>query len=154
VKTLKFLLVLGLILGVTSAAIAAEKGRIASITEIEGKVQVKLAGERWKAAEVGMVLKQKDAIRTRRNSTAVLNVNGNAQTAIVQMKENSHLSLAKLIEDAKKGSQKTLLDLSLGSILIKAQKLHSKKSSFEVKTPTSIVGVRGTTFSVIVEAIE
>ena len=58
------------------------------------------------------------------------------------------------LKDDQAGTQNTLFDLSLGEILIKAKKLHSEKSKFEVKTPTSIVGVRGTTFSVTVEAVK
>ena len=56
--------------------------------------------------------------------------------------------------DPKADTSKTLLDLAMGEILIKAQKVHGEKSQFEVKTPTSIVGVRGTTFNVKVEAVE
>jgi hypothetical protein len=70
------------------------------------------------------------------------------------MKENSQLQLTELKINKAEASETTLLDLALGAVLIKAEKLHSEKSRFEVKTPTSIVGVRGTTFSVAVEAEE
>ena len=51
-------------------------------------------------------------------------------------------------EDAKK-LESTLLNVDEGSILIKAQKLVGD-SKFQVKTPTSIVGIRGTVFEVSV----
>ena len=127
---------------------------MATVTEINGKVEVKSLKGKWVVATLGMVLKEGDIIRSKKNSTALLNVNGKGQTATVQLKENSQLELAQLIVDKNKGTQKTLLDLALGEILIKAQKLHSADSAFEVKTPTSIVGVRGTTFEVSVEAVE
>ena len=105
-------------------------------------------------ANVGMSLKQGDAIRTKANSKAILALDAEAETATVEVKQNSQLTLAELIANQAEGSESTLLDLALGEILIKAKKLHSEKSKFEVKTPTSIVGVRGTTFSVAVEAVE
>ena len=62
--------------------------------------------------------------------------------------------MAELIGNKEEGTQKTLLDLAIGKILIRAKKLHSEEEKFEVKTPTTIVGVRGTTFAVEVEALE
>jgi hypothetical protein len=117
-------------------------------------VEVKIGAGRWAAAKTGMTLTQGDSIRTKAKSLAILDLDGQAKSAKVEVKENSLLNLAELAENKAEGAQKTLLDLSLGKILIKVQKLRQDKSKFEVKTPTSIVGVRGTTFSVAVEAIE
>jgi hypothetical protein len=101
-----------------------------------------------------MVLNQDDMIRTGSGSLAILNLDGMAETAVVEVKESSQMRLAELLEDRTEKYQTTLLDLALGEILIRAKKLHSEKSRFEVKTPTSIVAVRGTTFSVSVKAVE
>ena len=70
------------------------------------------------------------------------------------MAENSQLMLRELKKDKRTGTENTLLDLAVGKILVKAQKLRDPDSKFEVKTPTSVVGVRGTNFSVQVEAVE
>lgn len=154
-RIIKLCCVFVFILGVFGLGLAAEgTNRIATVTEIKGIVDIKLLKEAWKTAKVGMVLNQGDIIRTKANSLVVLNLDGSAQTATVEVKENSQLKLAELIENKKEGIQSTFLDLALGEILIKAKKLDSEKSRFEVKTPTSIVGVRGTTFSVSVEAVE
>ena len=153
-KTLKILSLCLLVLGLATLVFAAETKRMATLAEFSGAVEVKAADGNWMAATPGMVLNQGDLLRTKAGSSAILNLDGDAKTAIVQVKENSQLALAELIEDQQMGTQKTLLDLALGSILIKAQKLHQEKSSFEIKTPTSIVGVRGTTFAVSVEAVE
>ena len=59
-----------------------------------------------------------------------------------------------LKKDEEGRVQTTLLDLAIGKILISAEKLDTPDSKFEVKTPTSVVGVRGTAFSVEVEAVE
>jgi len=153
-KALRLLCILGLILGISSLAYAETTTRFATIKQVSGTVEMKVSKGSWMPAIVGTNLKQGDAIRTKANSTATLLLDGKAETASVEVKQNSQLTLAELIANKAQGTETTLLDLSLGEILIKAKKLHSEKSRFEVKTPTSIVGVRGTTFSVTVEAVE
>jgi hypothetical protein len=153
-KIISLICVLGLILGSFSFALAQEANRVAIIIELKGKVEVKTPKSAWMPAKQGMALNPKDIIRTGKKSLAVLNLNGLGQTATVELKEKSQLQLTELLENKQEMTQKTFLDLALGEILIKAKKLHSEKSRFEVKTPTSIVGVRGTTFSVAVEAVE
>ena len=151
----KLLLATLLTASLFSLAMAQELSqRVAVVDQVQGTVEAKTANNIWKPATEGMFLNQNDTIRTKNNSSAILSLDGNAQTAIVEVKENTELSLAEMVEVKDKDIQKTLLDLSLGNILIKAKKLHTEKSSFEVKTPTSVVAVRGTTFAVSVEAAE
>jgi len=152
-KVIIFAIILSL-LAICSISIAEEVKRTAVVAEVKGTVDVKTADGNWTAAKTGMVLNQGDIIRTKEGSSAILNVDGTAQTATVQVKEKSQLMLAELIMNKDDNSQKTTLDLALGEILVKAKKLHSEKSSFEVKTPTSVAAVRGTSFSVSVEAME
>ncbi len=149
-KMVKLLCVLGLILGLFSPGFAEQTKRIASITELKGAVEVKIGKEKWMSAKVGMELNQGDLIKTKTNSWALINLDGEAQTATLELKQNGQLKITELSENKAEQTQNTLLDLGLGEILIEAKKLHSEKSKFEVKTPTSIVGVRGTTFSVSV----
>lgn len=154
-KITRLLLAVGLVLAISSLGMAQEEAkRTAAITQLEGAVEVMTPKEAWKPAKVGMVLNQADVIRTKAKSSAILNLDGSGETATVIVKEGSQLMLADMVMNKSDGSQQTLLDLALGEILIKAKKIHSDKTSFEVKTPTSIVAVRGTTFSVTVEARE
>ena len=143
-----------LIMCLSSLGFAEEVERTAKIIDLEGTVKAKLAGGSWVPAEVGMLLHERDIIKTGHNSTAMLNLDGDGKTATVDISEDSHVMLAELIGDKEEGTQKTLLDLAIGKILIRAKKLHSEEEKFEVKTPTTIVGVRGTTFAVEVEALE
>jgi hypothetical protein len=145
-----FVLLCSLSLGV----FAQGEQRIAIVAGIQGEVDAKINNKDWSAVTVGMTLQQGDVIRTKANSFAVLNIDGDAQTAVVDVSENSQLMLKELLQNNEKQTQSTLLDLSIGKILIRAKKINQEKSKFEVKTPTSIVGVRGTTFSVAVEAEE
>jgi hypothetical protein len=154
-KTVKVLMILGLALTVCTMAMAADTKRTASISDLKGKVEVRRMQDKdWSQAKVGTVLNQGDMLRTVGDSWALLNVDGYAQTATVEVKAGSQLAMAQLLENKQMSSQTTLLDLALGEVLIKAKKLHSEKSKFEVKTPTSIVAVRGTTFSVSVKTVE
>ncbi len=153
-KIIRVVMALVFAVGLLSLGLTQEGKRIATVSKIKGTVEVMTPQKTWIPAKVGMVLNQGDIIRTKKDSWALLNLDGAAETANLELKENSQLKLAELVENKKEATQTTLLDLALGEVLIKAKKLHSEKSRFEVKTPTSIVGVRGTTFSVSVEALE
>lgn len=153
-RLMNIIIMLFLLVSLCGAGLAANAPRTATITEMNGKVEIQAGGGPWMPANKGMVLNQGDTIRTMDDSSAILNVDGTAETASVEVKPKSNLKLAMLVKDAEADTQNTLLDLAIGEVLIKAKKLHSDRSKFEVKTPTSIVGVRGTTFSVTVEAVE
>lgn len=152
-KIFRFACIMALVLGIVATGYAMEK-RSAQIVSLEGTAEVKQAGQAaWVPASVGMALNNGDTLKTAAKSWALLNVD-DGKIATVEVKEGSQLIIAELMVDPEADTSKTLLDLAMGEVLIKAQKVHGEKSQFEVKTPTSIVGVRGTTFNVKVEAIE
>jgi len=152
-KILKLVCISALIITLAVIGYAAEK-RTAQIVSLDGTAQVKAAGQaEWVPAQVGMVMNEGDTLKMAEKSWALVNVDGKGQAATVEVKEGSQLLLAEMIVDQESGTSKTLLDLAIGEVLIKAQKVHGEESKFEVKTPTSIVGVRGTTFNVKVEAV-
>ncbi len=140
--------------GLTGLALCAQTARQATLQEAKGIVELKRGPAVWMPMKVGDILKQGDIVRTKAQSTAVIKLEGTAEGSTVEMKENTQMKFAELFEDKALKTQSTLLDVALGSILVKAEKLRAAGSKFEVKTPTSIVGVRGTTFSVTVEAIK
>jgi len=152
-KTLRLFCIVALILGIAVTGYAMEK-RTAKIVSLDGIAEIKAADQAsWVPASVGTVLNQGDTIRTSPKAWALLNVD-DGKIATVEVKGGSEMLIAELMADPKVNTSKTLLDLAIGEVLIKAQKVHGEKSKFEVKTPTSIVGVRGTTFNVKVEAVE
>lgn len=152
-KIFRFMCVMALVLSIAVTCYAMEK-RTAQITSLNGTAEVKQAGmTAWVPASVGMVLNQGDTLKTASKSLAILNVD-NGRVGTVEVKEGSQMLIAELMTDPGTDTSKTLLDLAMGEVLIKAQKVHGENSRFEVKTPTSIVGVRGTTFNVKVEAME
>ena len=131
-----------------------ELKRTATIAGFNGEVMVKNPGPgSWAPAKVGDILSEGSFIKTGIGAKAVINID-NGQTAVVDVSEKSLVSFTTLIKDGITGMKKTLLDLSIGQVLIKAEKLDTPDSKFEVKTPTSVVGVRGTKFSVKVDALK
>mgnify|MGYP001574211308 CR=1 FL=1 len=147
-------MVLVMLLGFATFAFCAQTARQAVVQNVKGVVELKRAQELWMPVQSGAVLKQGDIIRTKAGSSATIKLEGTSENSTVEMKENTQMKLAELFEDKAVSTQNTLLDVALGSILVKAEHLRAAGSKFEVKTPTSIVGVRGTTFSVTVEAIK
>ena len=132
-----------------------EAQRKAIIARVRGDAEVKyLDQKKWVPARIAMVLTEGDAIKTGFDSWVLLHLNGKGETAAVEISENAKLLLSELQWHEESETHTTLLDLASGELLIKAKKLQAPESKFEVKTPTAIVGVRGTKFAVKVEALE
>lgn len=139
--------VVGLILGAVPALEAAEASS-AKVTRILGEARVLKAGEtEWKTLETDAVLRQGDQIQTSEKGSVMLILEGSDKTAEVVVKGSSEVRFEEFTFDRARKTDSTLLDVSLGSVLVKAEKF-SGESKFEVKTPTSIVGIRGTVFEV------
>ncbi len=131
-----------------------ELKRVATVAGFSGEVMVKNPGRgSWAPAAIGDILNEGSFIKTGAGARAIVNVD-DGRTAVVDVSEKSLVSFATLIQDSATGMKKTLLDLSIGQVLIKAERLDTPDSKFEVKTPTSVVGVRGTKFSVKVDALQ
>lgn len=125
----------------------AENGRHAIVTEVRGNAEVHQKDTEWKAAEAGMILRETDEIRTGKGGMVWLLLDENGKTGNFELKPDSRIRLGTLQWDSLTGDKTTILELALGQVLVHAQKLEGK-SKFEVKTPNSTTGVRGTTFLV------
>ena len=152
-KAIRMIIVIVAVISLVSGAFAEEVMRTGRIADLKGRVEVTPAGGRRVRAKIGMVLNEGDFVKTHSKSWARLNLNG-VETSIVEVEPNTQVVLSELTVDESRGSQKTMLDLAMGKVLCTAQKLHTEGSSFNIKTPTSVVGVRGTTFAVEVEGID
>ena len=127
----------------------AQPVREATVIKVKGEVTVKSAAGEWQPAKAGVVLRQEDQIRTGKGGFAEILLD-DGKVGRLELKENSHLRLNTLSESPSSGDRVTLLDLAVGKVLVHAQKLRGE-SKFEVRTPTSTTGVRGTVFEVSVE---
>ena len=143
---------LAVVLTVTGPALAGE-GRYAILLETSGSVEVRQGQGEWKAGEAGMTLHQEDEIRTGRGSTAKLLLDAAGKTGNFELKPESRIRLGILEQNQLTGDKTTVLDLAIGDVLVHAQKLKGA-SKFQVRTPNSTTGVRGTTFLVSAKAKE
>ena len=132
--------VLGLGLLILLAGCTTNAGKeTATITFIQGQAEVNLGGKGdWKPAQIGMNLGQKDIIRTLENSKMDLSFGAKGG---IRLEPNSQVGLAEYT------AEKTMLDLTVGKVLVTAAKL-SKDSQFEVQTPTAVASITGTQFLV------
>jgi hypothetical protein len=112
-------------------------------------VFVKTRGGKWVPAQEGMVILPGDEVKTLKGSSAEVLLDG-GKVGQVEIKEGSLFRINKAEVDPATGDNTTLIDLAIGKILVKVEKLKGN-SRFEVKTPTSYTGVRGTTFEVSVD---
>ncbi len=136
---------------VSSSAPQTGVGSTAKVKNIIGEAKFQKKGQAsWEILQNGMALNEGDSVRTAPESIVTLELFGSEKTAEVILKPESYFTLQTFSHDAAKKTENTLLSVQAGSILVKAQKLVGE-SKFEVKTPTSIVGIRGTTFEVQVQ---
>ncbi|MBW1790047.1 MAG: FecR domain-containing protein, partial [Deltaproteobacteria bacterium] len=120
------------------------------ITVVKGKALVFRAGsEAPVEAAVGMPLFQKDRIETAKKSKMRIEFVDGSNLAVAA---RSKLSLEYFKFDRKKKKRSALINLSVGKIKAFANDLSDfKDRDFKVKTPTAVIGVRGTTFMVFLE---
>lgn len=145
-------LVLVLCVLFVSAPVFAEAVRVAEISNLEGAVWYRKSGTtEWKGAEKGMLLLENDEIKTGENAKAEILLDTAGETGKLDLTANSQMRFETMGKDPATEDKTTLLDLAVGKVLIKAEKLRGN-STFQVKTPTSICGVRGTLFEVTVES--
>ena len=144
---LKFITIILTTLFIATSAFAAglDQGKV---TKITGSAMYKKAGAAdWSKLQVGTTLSEGDSLKTADNSEVVMELKGAHKTAEITVRQKSEFIFKTFQYDEATKVDTTLLDVSLGAVLVKAEKLVGT-SKFEVKTPTSIVGIRGTTFEV------
>lgn len=108
-----------------------------------GEVKISINEKKWQDISLKDKISIDNIIKTGKNSHAVLSF----KNSLVKIKENSKIKLKSLSSSEKKKS-KTSFKLFFGNVLSKISKL-KKDESYEVETPTAVVGVRGTEFSVM-----
>ena len=130
--------------------------RTAVLMAVQGSVEIKPVLGAWVPGRAKTALAEGDFIKTGKDSWALININGSAETGTVELREKTNMELKTLAGDEKTGMTVTLLDLYAGEVMVKVRAADKDKSKFEVKTPTSVVAVQGgkTSFSVKVDQLE
>jgi hypothetical protein len=148
-KSFMRVLCLSAIVVVAIAAAVYSAPMPVTVNGVQGTVEVK-AGDAgaWKTVKNGEQAPIGATVRTSANSSCMLNWGGGNAVKV------SPLSIVKVAQADKTagGGEKSQLDLNQGKVFAHAKKLTTTDSSFSVKTPTAVAGVRGTEFYGMVES--
>jgi hypothetical protein len=147
VLTTILMLIVGLV-GTGTLTVQAAPVNEGKVLEITGSAQYRLSGAgEWMNLEVGTILHEGDTVKTTKESEVRMELAGSAKTAEITIRQETELLFETFRHDPESTEDETMLNVDMGAVLVKAEKLVGD-SKFEVKTPTSIVGIRGTTFEV------
>ena len=139
-----------LIFGTSASGLTQETSRTVEIKSLQGRVKMKAAiSETEIFAKVGMFLTEGDNISVSPNSWIILEFEDGSS---VEVKENSVLSIKKMVLLESQKRQETQLLLWLGELKVLMKKL-PPGDKFQIYTPTAICSIRGTEFSVLVDKI-
>ncbi|MEW6202570.1 MAG: FecR family protein [bacterium] len=112
-----------------------------TVQKADGTVEARAsAGAAWKGVSQGDKLSAGASVKTGPGSSCVLTWGGGH---VLKLQGLTSLDISKLDRDDN-GRENSGLDLSKGMINAHVAKLRTNDSTFQVKTPTAIAGVRGT----------
>lgn len=121
----------------------------ALITTMSGTVRIyKKGAQDWKDAQANEVLDEGDKVQTGEDGKVQLRMT-NGNTLFVQ--PGTELIFSTMRYDAATGNFENTFDMAKGKVGGVVEKL-SKESTFQLKTPTAVCGVRGTVLEVIAPA--
>ena len=112
----------------------------ASVTKVNGKVEMQAPGGSWSAVNAGDEIALGSTISTGFRSTAVLQVG----SAVLEVKQLTRMRLDELI--AREGVVKTELFLRVGRVKAEVKQREGLQQDFRLKSPVSTAAVRGTGF--------
>ncbi|SFS59404.1 FecR family protein [Paenibacillus sp. BC26] len=126
---------------------SAQVMRVAIVDSMKGSVTVlKSGGAKPFAAFKNMSLNEGDQIATSKDGSVVLQLaSDDADKDSVTIGPSSQVTFTKLKESS---GTKTKMSVWAGSLWVKVKSVSNANDQFEVETPTSIMGVRGTQFYV------
>ena len=131
--------ILFLMLAVLTASLVFGQEQ-AVLRDFSGKVEVMPPGKNWEPAARNLVLAQGTVISTGFNSFATVQVGA----ATLQVKPLTRMAVSELVKS--QGQQKTTLDLKVGRVKAKVEKVEGLEHDFALKSPGSTAAVRGTEF--------
>ena len=129
--------VMFVLLAFCGAALAAPMK--VTVSKVTGKVEVS-AGAGWKALKDGDSVSVGADVRTGAGASCILKWGGGNAVKLGPLTTMS----VDQAEKSVSGDENSRVNLKAGSAQAHAKKLSTSKSSFEIKTPTAVAGVRGT----------
>ncbi|MBF0284674.1 MAG: FecR domain-containing protein [Magnetococcales bacterium] len=135
-----------LLVGAASEGVAAEP--IGQIKTASGEVAIERAGQR-SSAKVGDSLYQSDGVSTGKESAAGITFVDNS---MFSLGPNSHLALEKFRFNTTTHEGVFESSMKKGTLHVKSGKIVKQTpEAMTIKTPTSVLAVRGTEFDVRVD---
>lgn len=146
-KLVTALQILALLFTTSSVSHAGAPERFATVESAGSGVSYQRQGAtEWAELHAGDRLIQGDKIKSTEAEARLL-ISGNSPST-VDVRPATEMTLASVA--TVPAGDDTELQLLKGSVLVKSEKLKGR-SRFEVKTPNSVVGIRGTVFEVNVD---
>ena len=140
-------LLCGLLLAMvwTQAAAIAQSGRIGQIKTAAGEVAVIRGGQRL-PLKIGDPIYEKDIVETGRDGSVGMTFIDNS---VFSAGPESRLALDQFQFDSSNFKGAMLADMQKGTLnVVSGDIARSSPGNMKIKTPTAILGVRGTTFAV------
>ncbi|WP_309120185.1 Ig-like domain repeat protein [Paenibacillus sp.] len=144
------LLVFTLVFGMFGGTALGASTRFALVTDVTGTVKVTKAGG-TKEIRVfdGMGLNEGDKLKVEKGGSVTLKVADRDDEVVLGDTWNGTLSKLK----DKAGGSDTAVKTWAGSMYSKVEKITGSSSTYKVETPTAVMGVRGTHFTVSIDPI-
>ena len=134
-----------LLIAAPSAAGAAEAPAIAQVKTVSGQVAVLRSGQRL-PARVGDPLFEKDVVETGSDGAIGITFVDNT---VFSAGPNSQLALEEFRFDSNNFRGSMLADMRQGTLAVVSGDItRSSPGAMKIKTPTAVLGVRGTRFAV------
>jgi len=135
----------------SSQTVSSDASRVGTFKQIEGEAWVGNAAER-RAAASGEAVQASQRISTGKTGAATITLKDGT---VLTIGPNSTMDLSKFEFNSTTQEGNLLLDLLQGSVRVVTGLLgKANPENVKVKTPTSVVGVRGTDFIVETQAAQ
>lgn len=148
-KSRKAFMVISLaaIIGLLLPMIASAAATIGKATRVQGTVQIFRAGRDLPIIAVqGMEVFQQDRVKTAAKAYLRIEL---TDGSILSIGEKAEMNLAEYDYDPAAQKRTASFDMTLGKVRVFTKGLAKlKANNFTIKTPTAVVGVRGTLFMV------
>lgn len=129
-----------------NTALAQDTLRVAKILDTQGDVKVyRAGGEKSFAAYKGMGLTQGDTIITGANGKVTLEVDKDKE---MKIGPNTQLMISELVQSLRNNADKSSFNLKAGQVYTRVKNQLAPGAKYEIRTPTAVMGVRGTQFFV------
>ncbi|MFH0975462.1 MAG: FecR domain-containing protein [Spirochaetota bacterium] len=120
---------------------APKESSILIVQTVLGDVKIQ-SGNETVIPSTGFAIKENSIIKTGKLSIIDIKYK---DSGIIRISENTNINVSRLVSSEK--SDETLMEMSEGKVFITVTKL-LKDTKLQVKTPTSVAAVRGTSFRV------